>query len=108
MGGMSRLTSLLVCAGLLAALPATAAAKGPLPEPDDGPDPRGMTLSGTAAASVRAPAQRTEDTIERAVQAARPVAVARALRDARERAVALAAAAGLTLGPAVAVSERDR
>ena len=105
---MSRLTSLLVCAGLLAALPATAAAKGPLPEPDDGPDPRGMTLSGTAAASVRAPAQRTEEAIERAVQAARPVAVARALRDARERAVALAAAAGLTLGPAVAVSERDR
>jgi hypothetical protein len=108
MEGMSRPIALLLCAGLLAALPAAAPAKGPLPEPDDGPDPRGLTLTGIGVAPVRAPAQLSQESIERAVAAARPLALERAVRRARERAAVLAAAAGLTLGSLVAVTERQQ
>jgi uncharacterized protein YggE len=108
MGGMSRTLPVLLCTCLLAALPAAAAAKGPPREPDEGPDPRGLTLSGTGAAEVRMSGRPTRASIERAVAAARPTAVASAVRRARARARALAGAAGLTLGPAVAVTERDR
>jgi hypothetical protein len=44
---MPRLVPMLVCAAALVAIPVQAHAKGPLVEPDDGPDPRGLTLSGT-------------------------------------------------------------
>jgi hypothetical protein len=105
---MSRTPPVLLAVAALAALPVTAAAKGPLPEPDEGPDPRGLTLTGVGSAPVAGPRRRSEASIERVVQAARPAAAARAVRDARERATALAAAAGLTLGPIAAVAERDR
>ena len=91
---------------LLFAVPGVSIAKGPLPEPDDGPDPRGMTLSGAATVRVAAPARRTEETIQRAVNAAKARAIPRAVARARDRAQALAAAAGLTLGEIRAVSER--
>jgi len=97
----------LACAVLLALTPGEAGGKGPEPEPDPGPDPRGLTISGTGVALVRAPEQRTEATIERAVDAARPAALRRAVAQARERAARLAAGAGLTLGTVAAVTERD-
>jgi hypothetical protein len=105
---MSHAPALLLTVAALAALPAAALAKGPLPEPDEGPDPRGLTLMGVGTARVEVPRSRTETSIERAVQAAQPAAVARAVRDARGRARALGAAAGLTLGGIVAVAERNR
>ncbi|HEX6387869.1 MAG TPA: hypothetical protein VFZ89_00425 [Solirubrobacteraceae bacterium] len=94
---------LLAC--LLFAVPA--AAKGPLPEPDDGPDPRGLTVTGSGVALVKPPQRLTKARIERAVAAAKPAAMRRAIGAARLRAAALASAAGVTLGDAVAVNERD-
>ena len=108
MGGMTRALPVLLCLTLLACLPAVAGAKGPPREPDEGPDPRGLTLSGIGIADVRVSGRPTEASIERAVAAARPAALRRAVRRARARAVALAAAGGLTLGPAVAVTERNQ
>ena len=108
MGGMSRALPVLLCTVLLAALPAAAAAKGPPREPDDGPDPRGLTLSGTGIADVRVSGRPTQAAIERAVAAARPAAIGRAVRRARARAASLAAAARLTVGRAVAVTVRDQ
>ena len=67
MGGMSRALPVLLCTVLMAALPAAAAAKGPPREPDDGPDPRGLTLSGTGIADVRVSGRPTQAAIERAV-----------------------------------------
>jgi hypothetical protein len=98
---------ILAAVALVLALPASALAKGPLPEPDDGPDPRGLTVSGTGVAWVKAPARPTTASIESAVRAAHPAAVRRAVQAARERATALAGAAGLTLGDVAAVQERD-
>jgi len=105
---MSRALRLLACSLLVLLLAAgTAGAKGPLPEPDEGPDPRGLTLSGTGVALVRPPAARTDAAIERAVQRARPAALRRAIQEAHRRAGRLAASAGLTLGSLQAVRERD-
>jgi hypothetical protein len=92
---------------LLAALAGAALAKGPLPEADEGPDPRGLTLSGSGVARVKAPSRLSDATIERAIEAAKPKALARALEQARARAKALAAVAGLTLGEVRAVAVRD-
>ena len=47
---MRRLMPFLLCAGLLAASPDPAVAKPPLREPDEGPDPRGLTISGSGVA----------------------------------------------------------
>jgi hypothetical protein len=104
---MRRLIPLLLCAAALAAIAGQAVAKGPLVEPDNGPDPRGLTLSGTGLAYVTPPARPTDASIRRAVDAAKPHAIARAVAQARARAQALAATAGLTLGDAQAVTERD-
>jgi hypothetical protein len=92
---------------VLIAVPGEAGAKGPLAEPDDGPDPRGLTLTSTGLASVTPPARATEASIRRAVAAAKPRAMAHAVTQATARAQALAAAAGLTLGDVRAVTERD-
>jgi uncharacterized protein YggE len=104
---MGRLLLMPICVLVLASLATTAPAKGPVVEPEEGPDPRGLTLSGTGFAHVRPPVPVTEASIRRAVAAARPHAMARAVAQARDRATALAAAAGLTLGEARAVTERD-
>jgi uncharacterized protein YggE len=104
---MRRLMPFLLCAGLLAASPDSAVAKGPLREPDEGPDPRGLTISGSGVVQVAPPRRPTRQAIERAVAAAQPRATVRALRDARERAEALAASAGLTLGAIQAIEESD-
>jgi hypothetical protein len=100
------LPCLLCAAALLATTPA-ASAKGPLAEPDDGPDPRGLSITGSGVAYVARPAHPSDAAIRRAVAAARPRALARAIAQARARAQALAAAAGLTLGEVQAVREPD-
>lgn len=102
---MSRAIPIVLCTAVLVALPATSSAKGPLPEPDDGPDPRGLTISGSGVVRVMRPARLTDQSIEHAVLAARPRALASALDQARRRAGQLAAAAGLQLGEMQAVTE---
>jgi hypothetical protein len=89
--------------GALLVAPAAASAKPIFVEPDDGPDPRGVTVGGSGLARIEAPRRPSEATIQRAVADAKPLAEERAVRDARRRAVALAARAGLTLGPIQAV-----
>ncbi|HYF24560.1 MAG TPA: hypothetical protein VD931_02365 [Baekduia sp.] len=96
-----------LCAAVLLCVPAAAGAKGPVTVPDEGPDPRGVTVSGTGFAFVVAPAQRTDAAIGRAVDAARVHAHRRAIAAARTRAAALAEAAGLALGDPQAVMGRD-
>jgi hypothetical protein len=91
---------------LALALPATASAKGPFVEPDDLPDPRGLTMQGSGLSRVERPKRLSERTIGRAVDAARAAAQAKALRNARRRARALARVAGLTLGSVQAVADR--
>jgi hypothetical protein len=104
---MPRVIPVVLCAVALAAVGGQARAKGPVVEPDDGPDPRGLTLTGTGLAYVTPPARPTDASIGRAVDAAKPRAMARAVAQARARAQALAATAGLTLGDVQAVAERD-
>lgn len=98
----------LVVAGvvLVVAAPGGAQAKPPLVEPGEGPDPRGLTLTGIGLARVEAPARLSEQGIARAVASARPAAQSRAVRHARRRARALAATASLELGPLQAVADR--
>ena len=91
---------------LLLGAPAPVLAKPFFVEPDDGPDPRGLTLFGSGLARVERPVHLSEAAIERAVRAVTPTAERRAMRDARRRAVALARAAGLTLGEVQAVRTR--
>lgn len=91
---------------LLVGAPAPALAKPFFVEPDDGPDPRGLTLSGNGLARIEPPRRMGEDAIERAVGAVMPIAERRAMRDARRRAVAVARVAGLTLGRVGAVRTR--
>lgn len=68
--------------------------------PEGGQDaPAGVTISGTGFARVDAPNRLSEDSIERAVEAAKPRAASRAVRDARARAAAIADTLGVELGP---------
>jgi hypothetical protein len=97
-----RAAAVVVLVGLLAAAPA-AVGNGATQQQGDGPDPRGITLSGAGFAPVEAPARPSEESVRRALEAARPVAISRALNHARRRAAGLAQAAGLTLGDVVAV-----
>jgi hypothetical protein len=107
-----RLSLKYTCAvvGALLVVPAAASAKPVFVEPDDGPDPRGLTIYGGGLAAVEPPRRLREDTIERAVANAQPLAEARAVRSARRRAIGLATRAGLTLGriQAVRVGVPDR
>lgn len=91
---------------LAVALPADALAKPPLVEPEEGPDPRGLTLQGSGLARVERPERLTEKTIRRAVEEARSAAQVNAIRDARRSARSLAKAAALTLGRPQAVTDR--
>jgi hypothetical protein len=101
-------TAQCVASGLLlaAVLCGSASAKPFFVEPDDVPDPRGLTVSGGGLARVEPPRRPSEDSIERAVAAVQPRAERRAMREARRRAVAVARVAGLTLGAVQAVTAR--
>jgi hypothetical protein len=90
---------------VLAVLPAQALAQGPFgpfaqPEEDYGP---GISVGGSGLARVTAPARLTEDSVQQAIDAVRPRAIARALADARRRAEAIAGAVGVSVGSAEAV-----
>lgn len=88
------------------AMPAAGHAKPVFGEPDEGPDPRGLTLNAGGLARVESPARLNEQRIDRAVAAARSVAQRRGLHGVRRRARALARAAGLNLGAMQAVTDR--
>jgi hypothetical protein len=62
-----------------------------------------VTVSGAGLARVKAPSRVTEDSVNQAVDAARRRAISRAVADARQRSVGIAAAVGISLGPAHAV-----
>jgi hypothetical protein len=67
----------------------------------------GITMSGTGLARVAAPGRPSDDSIQRAIEAAQPSAASRAVRDAHRRSAAIARAAGVQLGRAVKVELRD-
>ena len=92
----------LLTALLVAALAAQALAQGPYGQPQEDYGP-GITVRGAGLAGVTAPAQFTEESVQLAIDAVRPRAVARAVADARRRAEAIAAAVGVSLGSTEAV-----
>lgn len=94
-------------AAVVLILPSSAGAKGPVAERSDAPDPPGITMGGTGLARVTAPQRLSDDSIRRAVAAARPTAISRAVNESRNRAKAVAEAMGLTLGELVAVDDRE-
>jgi Protein of unknown function (DUF541) len=95
-----------VAALALAAVPGQALAQGGYygpfgPQQEEyGP---GVTVSGAGLARVKAPSRVTEDSVNQAVDAARRRAISRAVADARQRSEGIAAAVGISLGPAHAV-----
>lgn len=105
---MPRTITILLCAAVAAVPAATARSKGPVVPPDEGPDPRGLTVTGNGLAYVDAPARRNEASIRAAVDAARPHAMTRAVEEATRRAQLVATAAGLTLGAPQAVTEHEQ
>lgn len=98
---------IFVMAVVLLSVPTWAVAKGPVGEGSDATDPRGITMSGTGLARVTAPGRLSDETIRRAVDAARPTAISRAINETRDRATAVAEAAGMTLGDIVAVEDQQ-
>lgn len=91
---------------VLALLPAQALAQGVFYGPFGQPQEEygaGITVGGAGLARVTAPAQLTEESVQQAIDAVRPRAVARAVADARRRAEAIAGAVGVSLGSAEAV-----
>lgn len=101
---MGRTLPLLVVAVVLSCTP-SALASGPFDQGDEGPDPPGITIVASAVARVVPPARLSEETIEAAVDAARPVAVANAIKRARARAAKVADEAGLTIGGVQSATE---
>ena len=90
---MSRIALLAV--GLLLLVPAAASAQTPAT----------LTASGVGEADVSPADRNDEASIRAAVEAANAKALPLAIADARTRAAALATAAGVTLGPLVAISD---
>jgi Protein of unknown function (DUF541) len=88
----------LVLAVLSLALAGSAEAK--VPPASDEPAPPGITIDGVGFARVSPPRPVNESAIERAIAAAKPTAITRAVRDARRRAKSIADALGLELGAA--------
>jgi uncharacterized protein YggE len=94
--------AILLAALVVAAMPGQALASGPFGQVEEDYGP-GITVVGAGLARVSPPSQFTEESVERAVEAARPRAVARAVADARRRAEAIAGAVGVSLGGVHAV-----
>jgi hypothetical protein len=81
---------------------ATGKGEPPVLPPD--PPPYTVIAHGIGTAAVGDPLHQTDDSIEHVVRLARAGAMPEAVTRARAEAQALAAAAGLTLGPAVGVA----
>jgi hypothetical protein len=88
-------TAVLIALAAPGAVQAQGGPFGPFPQEEY---PAGITVSGSGLARVIPPARLREDTIEKALARANPVAVARAVRDARRRAEAIARGMGLGAG----------
>jgi hypothetical protein len=103
---MSRWFGLAATAAALGmlAMPGTALGQFFPTQEEAGP---GVTISGDGVARVVAPRRLSETSIERAIAAAEPVAIGRAVRDARRRAAAIAGAVGVQLGQASTVELQD-
>jgi hypothetical protein len=90
-------------------LPASARAQGvpfvPFVPQEDYPP--GITVTGGGLARVAAPKRLSDDSIQLALDAARPVAVGRGVRDARRRAASIARSGGLAIGAARKVELRQ-
>lgn len=89
-----RAAQLIAAAAVLLAFPTGALAQTPT-----------LTASGTASAVPEPENRRSETSIRAAVEAAEAAALPRAVADARTHATALAAAAGLTLGALITISD---
>lgn len=94
--------SAFLAALALAAIPGQALASGPFGQPQEDYGP-GITVNGAGLARVSAPARLSEESIQEAVDAVQPRAVARAVADARRRAEAIARAVGVSVASAEAV-----
>ena len=105
MGCMNRIhvTLTATAAAVIAAAGIALASGGPPPVQPADPDVDTVVSTATAQSAVRAPARRSNATIEAAVRAARARALPRAVAGARSEASALAAAAGLSAGDIVAI-----
>src|SRR5215211_4604310 len=82
-------------------VPATAHAQsgpfGPfLPQEDY---PPGITVAGGGLTRVAPPKRLSDESIQLAIEGARPAAVGRAVRDARRRAKSIARDVGIAVGP---------
>ncbi|HLM09482.1 MAG TPA: SIMPL domain-containing protein [Thermoleophilaceae bacterium] len=108
---MTGFRAIAVAVGGVAALAAPGPAQaqgvyyGPFPPQEEYPP--GITVSGGGLARVQAPVGPSEQSIDAAVQAAKPRAVGRAVRDARRRAETLAAKLGVELGATTQVEVRE-
>ncbi len=87
---------LIVLGAVMLASPPAASAQAPPPT---------LTATGTASAVPDPANTRSETSIRAAVEAAEASTLPRAVADARAHATALAAAAGLTLGALVSISD---
>ncbi len=99
-----RTIALALAAGAVLSAGAVALASGP-PPVDRGYPPPGVTAIGFANAPVDAMHTDTEGEIRRAVEAANARARPRAFADARDKARALAATAGMRLGAVWSVGQ---
>ncbi|HEV3002542.1 MAG TPA: hypothetical protein VGW75_17520 [Solirubrobacteraceae bacterium] len=90
-------------AGAVAAALALASG-GPPPTEPPAPDAGTVVAHGSGRGRVAEPPERTDRSVQRAVDDARRRAIPRAVAAARDEAVTLAAAAGLRLGDAAGVA----
>jgi hypothetical protein len=94
---VSKFASRLIALGaVMLAFPAAASAQATPPT---------LTATGTASAVPDPANPRSESSIRAAVEAAEASALPRAVTDARAHATSLAAAAGLTLGALISISD---
>ena len=103
MSGM-RTIALALATGALLSVGAVALASGP-PPVDRGYPPPGVTVIGFASSPVNATSRSSEAQIRRAVARANDRARPRAFADARVKAEALAAVAGMRVGAVWSVSQ---
>ena len=99
----SHVTLTAAAAAVIAAAGLALASGGPPPVQPADPAVDTVVSTGSAQARVRAPAERSNASIEHAVRAARARAVPGAVAAARSEAAALAAAAGLRTGAIVGI-----
>lgn len=99
----THVTLTAAAAAVIAAAGLALASGGPPPVQPADPAVDTVVAGGSAQSRVVAPARKSNDTIERAVRAARARALPQAVAAARVEAAALAAAAGLRAGPIVGI-----